>query len=114
MTYPDFHARAELYLGSDWPTAAAQGARSFASAAKAIRFAVEEAAPVSLRGAKLQIGPEVFVREELVALYHSPDFPLPRKGDIKPSRARRSRNRSRSRPAATRARRSHHDQVAMA
>jgi len=91
MTYPDFHARAELYLGSDWQTAAAQGARTFATAAQAIRFALEEAAPVSLRGARLQVGNAAFGREDLIALYLSPDFPLPRKGDIQRSRARRTR-----------------------
>ena len=55
MTYPDYLARAELYLGSDHHTAITQGARSFATAAQAIRFAFEEAAPVSLRGAMLEI-----------------------------------------------------------
>src|SRR5690606_12429328 len=93
MIYPDFHARAELYLGSDWHTAAAQGARSFATAAHAIRFALEEAAPVSLRGAKLLVGDTIFERDDLAMLYRSPAFPLQRKSDIKRSRARRARNR---------------------
>ncbi len=93
MTYPDFHARAELYLGSDRQTAAAQGARSFATAAQAIRFAFEEAAPVSLRGAQLTVGDAVFSRDELEALYRSAAFPLPRRQDIKRARARRAANR---------------------
>jgi hypothetical protein len=79
MTYPDFQARAELYLGSDWQTASAQGARSFHTAAQAIRFALEEAAPVSLHGARLTIGDTTFSSEQLSWLYRSPDFPLPRK-----------------------------------
>lgn len=103
MTYPDYHARAELYLGSDRHTAIAQGGRSFATAAQAIRFAFEEAAPVSLHGASLRIGDETFAREELEAFYRSPAFPLPRKQDIKRSRARRARhNRSGSLYAAAR------------
>lgn len=113
MTYPDFHARAELYLGSDWHTAAAQGARSFATAAQAIRFALEEAAPVSLRGAKLLIGDASFERDELAELYRSPDFPLPRKGDIKRSRARRARNRRAAlTPTRTRIGRANHAAIA--
>ena len=91
MTYLDYHARAELYLGSDRQTAAAQGARTFATAAQAIRFAFEEAAPVSLRGAMLVIGDAAYAGETLAGLYRSAEFPLPRKADIKRSRARRAR-----------------------
>ena len=50
----------ELYLGSDIATARAQGARRFRSAANAVRFAMEHAAPVSLRGARLDIGDRSF------------------------------------------------------
>ena len=79
MTHSDYLARAELYLGSDRATAFAQGPRSFRTAAQAIRFAVEEAAPVSLRGAKLVIGDESFSGADLLRLHSSPDFPLPRR-----------------------------------
>jgi hypothetical protein len=79
MTHSDYLARAELYLGSDRATAFAQGPRSFRTAAQAIRFAVEEAAPVSLRGARLVIGDESFSGADLVRLHRSPDFPLPRR-----------------------------------
>ena len=48
-------APGELFLGSDTATAVAQGARHFGSAAKAIRFAMEQAAPVSLHGAMLRV-----------------------------------------------------------
>lgn len=91
MTHPDYHARAELYLGSDPHTALAQGPRSFATAAQAIRFAFEEAAPVSLHGALLKLGGATFAGEDLAALYHSPAFPLARKRDRKRPRIRRSR-----------------------
>jgi len=50
------NAPGELFLGSDVITAQASGARQFRSAAKAVRFAMEQAAPVSLRGALLRIG----------------------------------------------------------
>lgn len=50
------NAPGDLFLGSDIVTARAQGARRFTQAAKAIRFAMEQAAPVSLRGARLHIG----------------------------------------------------------
>lgn len=49
-------APGDLFLGSDTATAHAQGSRHFSNAGKAIRFAMEQAAPVSLRGAKLHVG----------------------------------------------------------
>lgn len=49
------NAPGELFLGSDAATALAQGARHFSSGAKAVRFAMEHAAPVSLHGAMLMI-----------------------------------------------------------
>ena len=79
MTIQDYMARAELYLGRDWDSATAQGPRTFRTAAQAIRFALEEAAPVSLHGARLHIGDEVFSGNELTWLYRSPDYPFARK-----------------------------------
>ncbi len=75
----DYLARAELHLGSDWDTATALGARPFRRAANALRFAFEEAAPISLRGARLTIGEQEFAGQELRTLYTSFDYPLPRK-----------------------------------
>ena len=79
MTDMNFQAHAELYLGSDWHQAAAQGPRAFPTAAQAIRFAMEEAAPVSLHGARLKVGDTIVEGEALKWLYRSPDYPLPRK-----------------------------------
>ena len=79
MTHSDYLARAELYLGSTREIALAQGPRSFPTVAHAIRFAVEEAAPVSLHGARLVIGDTVFTGPDLVRLHRSPDYPLPRR-----------------------------------
>ena len=89
MTHFDFHARAELYLGSDHDTALAQGPRTFRTAAQALHFAFEEAAPVSLRGASLTIGGKTYRSEQLSWLYRSPNYPLPRKRQRKPVSANR-------------------------
>ena len=86
MTKHDFLAAAELYLGSDRQSAAAQGPRAFRTAAKALRFAIEEAAPVSLRGARLKIGEKNFARNDMLALYHSRRYPLARKNAVSTSR----------------------------
>jgi len=75
MSNFDFHAPAELYLGSTWQTARAQGARNFRTAAQALRFAFEEAAPVSLHGANLVIGASSFSGPELEGLYRNLDVP---------------------------------------
>jgi hypothetical protein len=82
MTSLNFQAPAELYLGSAWSTARAQGPRAFATAAKAIRFALEEAAPVSLRGARLQLEGRTYSGEEMRSLYRSQSYPLVRKHPI--------------------------------
>jgi len=75
----DYLARAELYLGSDWDTATSLGSRAFRRAAHALRFAFEEAAPISLRGARLRVGERQFTKHELRGLYTSSHYPLPRK-----------------------------------
>lgn len=75
----NYLARAELFLGSDWNTATSSGSRSFRNVANALRFAFEEAAPVSLRGARIRIGERQFAGNQLRALYASPHYPLPRK-----------------------------------
>ena len=79
MTSIDYNAPAELYLGSDRQTAAAQGPRRFRTLTQAIRFAFEEAAPVSLRGAQLIAEGRTYSAAELNWLYRSADYPLARK-----------------------------------
>ncbi len=79
MTRNDYLAAAQLYLGSNWQSADAQGPRGFGSVAKALRFAIEEAAPVSLRGARLRAGPRLYGRDEMLALYRHRHYPLARK-----------------------------------
>jgi hypothetical protein len=86
MTNQDYLAHAELFLGSDRKIAVAQGSRGFRTAANALRFAIEEAAPVSLRGAQLRIGERRFGRADMLALYNSRRYPLVRKNDVSTSR----------------------------
>jgi len=62
-------APGDLYLGSDAATALAQGSRHFSSAAKAVRFAMEHAAPVSLRGAMLKIGDQMLGPRQIRTLH---------------------------------------------
>lgn len=77
----DFSAEAELYLGSDRNTARNQGPRTFSSAAKAIRFALEEAAPVSLRGALLIVQGRTYAAHAVRTLYRQHEYPLNRKSE---------------------------------
>jgi len=79
MTNLNYQAPAALYLGRDWDTAAASGPRAFRLAAHALRFALEEAAPVSLRGARLHVGDHVFTGSDLEHLYRAQSYPLERK-----------------------------------
>lgn len=79
MKKTDYNAPAELYLGTDWTFAHEQGPRHFRTTAHAIRFALEQAAPVSLRGALLRVGKHSLRRAGIEALYYAPEFPLPRK-----------------------------------
>jgi hypothetical protein len=63
------NAPGHLFLGSNPETATALGARRFAHAAKAIRFAMEQAAPVSLRGARLLIGTQTLGPRQIRRLH---------------------------------------------
>jgi hypothetical protein len=55
------------------------GYRRFATAADAIRFAVEDFPAVRTLGAWMQVGDERFDSEEIHRLYDSDDYPLPRR-----------------------------------
>jgi hypothetical protein len=50
--------------------------RRFATAAEAIRFAVEELPAVRTLGAWMQVGDERFNGEDIQRLYESDDYPL--------------------------------------
>ena len=55
------------------------GYRRFATAAEAIRFAVEDFPAVRALGAWMQVGDERFDSEEIHRLYESDDYPLGRR-----------------------------------
>ena len=59
----------DLYLGSDIATALAHGPRTFRIASNALRFAMEHAAPVSLRGALLIVNARLYGPEQIRALH---------------------------------------------
>ena len=55
------------------------GYRRFATAAEAIRFAVEDFPAIRTLEAWMQVGDERFGREEIHRLYESDDYPLRRR-----------------------------------
>ena len=78
MTF-DYDAPAELFMakrqgGSRQPL----GYRRFATAAEAIRFAVEDFPAVRTLGAWLQVGDERFDGDAIQRLYHNGNYPLQR------------------------------------
>ncbi len=79
MTTMDYETSADLYLGIGPGTARGLGYKRFSTAAAAIRFAMEEAAPVSLRGASLEVGDRRYSGADIPGLYNDPGYPLSRK-----------------------------------
>jgi hypothetical protein len=78
MTF-DYNIPAELFMakrkgGARQPL----GYRRFASAAEAIRFAVEDFPAMRTLGAWIQVGDDRFDSDEIQRLYDSSDYPLPR------------------------------------
>jgi hypothetical protein len=75
----DYGAPAELFMakrkgGARQPL----GYRRFATAAEAIRFAIEENPAVRALGAWMQVGDDRFDGEDIQRLYDSVDYPLRR------------------------------------
>jgi hypothetical protein len=75
----DYVAPAELFMtkrkgGSRQPLVY----RSFASAAEAIRFAIEEFPAVHTLGVWLQVGDERFDSDDIQRLYENDEYPLRR------------------------------------
>jgi hypothetical protein len=80
MSTFDYQASAELYPSRS----RARGRhpmkyRRFATAAEAIRFAVEELPEPLLLGAVLEVAEQRFDQAGIRSLYDRPDFPLPRR-----------------------------------
>jgi hypothetical protein len=82
MTF-NYGAPAELFMakrkgGARQPL----GYRRFATAAEAIRFAVEDFPAVRTLGAWMQIGDQRFDGDDILRLYDSSDYPLQRRPTI--------------------------------
>lgn len=76
----DYDVEAELFAGVARPSRRQPvGYRRFASAAEALRFAIEELPPESLAGAALEVGDQRFDSHGMRRLYEAPDFPLARR-----------------------------------
>jgi hypothetical protein len=76
----DYRIPAELFMakrkgGARQPL----GYRRFATAAEAIRFAVEDFPAIRTLGAWLQVGDERFDSDDIHRLYESNDYPLRRR-----------------------------------
>ena len=75
----DYGLAAELFMGRRKGRARQPlSYRRFATAAEAIRFAVEELPAVRALGAWMQVGDERFDSDDIQRLYDSDDYPLQR------------------------------------
>ena len=76
----DYGVEAELFPGAARPSRRQPvGYRRFASAAEALRFAMEELSPEALAGAALEVGDERFDSRGMRQLYEAADYPLARR-----------------------------------
>jgi hypothetical protein len=76
----DYSLPAELFMGKRKRGLGQRlGYRRFATAAEAIRFAVEDFPAVRTLGAWMQVGDERFDSEEIHRLYERTDYPLNRR-----------------------------------
>ena len=73
----DYYSPAELFMPKGIGRRAVPRYRRFATAAEAIRFAVEEM-PVKTLGAWMQVGEDRFNSDEITELYESSEYPLRR------------------------------------
>ena len=84
MSTFDYSAEAELFPS---PLRASRrrpvGYKRFASAAEAIRFAIEDLAPEALAGAYLEVCEERFDSRGIRRLYEASDYPLDRRASAK-------------------------------
>ena len=74
----DYDAPAGLYEGNGGRRRKGLAYRGFTSAALAISFAIEEMPTSSIMGAILEVDEERYSMAEVLALYESTRFPLPR------------------------------------
>ena len=77
MTF-DYSMPAELFMGKRKGGSRQLRYRRFATAAEAIRFAVEELPAVRALGAWMQVGDQRFDGDDIQRLYESNGYPLQR------------------------------------
>jgi hypothetical protein len=78
----DYGAPAELFMGKRKGSPRQRlSYRRFATAAEAIRFAVEDFPAIRTLSAWMQVGDGRFDSDEIYRLYESDDYPLPRRTD---------------------------------
>jgi len=78
----DYFLPAELFMGKRKSNAQQRlSYRRFATAAEAIRFAIEDFPAVRTLGAWMQVGDERFDSTEIHRLYERADYPLQRRKD---------------------------------
>jgi hypothetical protein len=76
----DYGVAAELFMGKRKGGPRKRlSYRRFATAAEAIRFAVEELPAVRVLGAWMQVGDQRFDGDDIQRLYESDDYPLQRR-----------------------------------
>jgi hypothetical protein len=76
----DYSLPAELFIRKRKGSSRQRlGYRRFATAAQAIRFAVEDFPAVHTLGAWMQVGDERFDSDEICRLYERADYPLQRR-----------------------------------
>jgi|SRR5215467_1223239 hypothetical protein len=74
----DYQMPAELFMAKRKGGSKRLGYRRFATAAEAIRFAVEDFPAIHTLGAYMQVGDERFDSDGIHRLYESSDYPLRR------------------------------------
>jgi hypothetical protein len=80
VTTFDYQSPAELFVGKRRGGARQRlGYRRFATAAEAIRFAVEDFPAVRTLGAWMQVGDARYNSDDISQLYESGDYPLRRR-----------------------------------
>jgi hypothetical protein len=75
MSFFDYNAPAELFLMKPAKGSRAKD-RRFATAAEALRYAVEDLRTPKAFGAHLEVGDERFDSSEIQRLYEAEDYPL--------------------------------------
>jgi hypothetical protein len=76
----DYQVPAELFMAKRKGGPKRLGYRRFATAAEAIRFAVENFPAIHTLGVHMQVGDERFNSDDINRLYESSEYPLHRAG----------------------------------